>query len=211
MSQPLPVHVSRDRSQITSLIHPLRRRVLQELEEPDSAAGVARRLGLDRQKVNYHVRQLEKDGLVEMVEERSNRGCTERVVRAVARSYLINPLTAGGSSGEEPSEAGERFSSAYLVAVAARVIADLARLRDLALRGKKRVATLTLETEVRFATASDQHRFAEELTREVARIAAKYQDDSATNGRSYRVIAGAYPVPPTEDEDEDEDEEVTEE
>ena len=52
--------------------------------EPASATEVAARLGESRQRVNYHVRALERGGLVELVEERARRGCTERVVRATA-------------------------------------------------------------------------------------------------------------------------------
>ena len=74
-----------------SLLHPTRLRILRALEQPDSAAGLSRRLGVPRQKLNYHLRLLEDDGLVELVEERKKRNCTERVMRAVARSYLISP------------------------------------------------------------------------------------------------------------------------
>jgi DNA-binding transcriptional ArsR family regulator len=196
MSTAIPLHVCEAPGQVTSLLHPMRRQILDELTEPDTAAGVARRLGVDRQKVNYHVRHLEAEGLVEMVEERRNRGCTERVVQAVARSYLIDPHAAGGAGESDPARIRDRFSSAYLIAVAARAVSELARLRDLALGREKRVATLTIETEVRFGTPADQHAFAEELGREVGRIAAKYQDDGAAEGRSFRLFLGAYPTLP---------------
>jgi hypothetical protein len=41
-------------------LHPLRRRILEHLQEQDSAAGVARALSLPRQRVTYHVRELER-------------------------------------------------------------------------------------------------------------------------------------------------------
>ena len=62
-----------------------RLRLVRELVEPDSAAGLAKRLGLPRQRLNYHLRELEAAGLLELVEERRRGNCVERIVRAVAR------------------------------------------------------------------------------------------------------------------------------
>ena len=67
----------------------------QQLAEPDSASGVARRLGLPRQQVNYHLRELEKQGFLEFIEERRKGNCMERLVRATARTYLISPEALG--------------------------------------------------------------------------------------------------------------------
>ena len=65
--------------------------LLEGLSEPDSSAGLARRLGIPRQKVNYHLRELEREGFVELFEERRKGNCIERVVRATAREFLIAP------------------------------------------------------------------------------------------------------------------------
>jgi AraC-like DNA-binding protein len=108
---------------------------------------------LPRQRLNYHLRQLEAEGLVELVEERKQRNCTERMVRAVARSYVIGPSALGGVAAD-PASVRDHASSAYLVAVAAEVIRDVASLRDRADRAGKRLATLALRTEVRFKTAA---------------------------------------------------------
>jgi DNA-binding transcriptional ArsR family regulator len=188
------VHVIEDTDRAAAVLHPLRLRILAELAEPDSATGLARRLGLPRQQLNYHLRQLEADGLVEIVEERQRRGCTERIVRAVARSYLISPAALGRLAAD-PARLPDRISSAYLVAVAARVIREVAALRAVAERAGKRLPTLTLQTDVRFASAEAQQAFAQELSQELARLAAKYHDDHAPAGRRFRVIAGAYPAP----------------
>jgi len=66
----LPLSLVRDPAQASVLLDPDRLRVLSELTEPDSASGVARRLALPRQQVNYYVRDLEKTGLVDFIEER---------------------------------------------------------------------------------------------------------------------------------------------
>jgi len=154
------IEVLRDPARAANLLQPERLRVLENLLEPDSASGVARRLQLPRQQVNYHLRELEKCGLVEFIEERRRGNCLERLVQATARSYLISP-DALGRLGRDPALQPDRFSAAYLLAAAARAIREVARLLVRADKAGKRVATLTLETEVRFADAAARSAFAE--------------------------------------------------
>lgn len=182
-----------DAQQAAALLDPIRLRIMEELQQPASAAGVARRLKLPRQKINYHLRELEKRGLVELVEERKRGNCTERVVRASARSYLITP-EALGSLGADPSRVRDRFSSSYLVALAARVIADVATLQQEAAAAGKTLATLSLHTEIRFTSAGARQRFAAELAQCMADLAAKYHDEHAEGGRRFRFVMGVHPA-----------------
>ena len=176
------------------LLRPLRTRILEMLAQPRSAAAVARTLDVARQKVGYHLKELEKQGLVELVEERKVGNCTERIVRATARAYLVS-AEALGSLTEGAAEATDRFSAAYVIAVAGRTLREVARLRQAADDANKRLATLTLETEIRFATAGDRAAFAEDLANAVARLTAKYHDESAARGRVHRLVSFAYPKP----------------
>ncbi|HJZ95471.1 MAG TPA: helix-turn-helix domain-containing protein [Candidatus Solibacter sp.] len=175
------------------LFSPTRLKILEQLDEPDSAAGVARRLELSRQQVSYHMRELEQAGLVELVEERRKGNCLERVVRAGARSYVISP-EALGKLGTTPEQQRDRFSIGYLVSLASRTIRDLAVLCGRAEKAGKRVSTLALEVEVRFASAESRHAFAEELANNIAQLAAKYHDESAPGGRRFRLFGGVYPA-----------------
>jgi DNA-binding transcriptional ArsR family regulator len=193
------VDLIRDVERAQSILQPIRLRLLEDLRQPDSAAGLARRLGLPRQKLNYHLRELEKHGFVELVEERRKGNCVERLVRATARSYLVDPAALGALAAD-PDRMPDRLSASYLVAVAARAIRDLAALRGKATAAGKRIATLTLQTDVRFATAETRHAFASELSKEIARLAAKYHDETAPGGRRFRFFLGGYPDPRSERE-----------
>jgi len=188
------LHVIDEAERAASVLHPLRLRILGELGAAESASELARRLDMPRQLVNYHLRQLERDGLVETVGERRKRNCTERLVRAVARSYMISPA-AFGSLAAHPDHVEDRASSAYLVAMAARVISEVSDQRAAAQRADKRTATLTIESEVRFATPAAQRQFAEELTTVIAAVIAKYHDDETAGGRRFRLMVGSYPAP----------------
>lgn len=194
MTEPIPVDLIERRKAASAVLHPVRGRLLAELREPNSAAGLARRIDMPRQKLNYHLRQLEKQGLVELVEERRKGNCTERVVRASARSYLISPATLGPLA-TDPDEVLDKFSAGYLVALAARAMRDIARLSRGAAKAGKRLPTLSLQAEVRFASAEDQNSFAEELSTQIARLTAKYHDESAPDGRPFRLFVGSYPKP----------------
>lgn len=185
--------VIHDPRRAAALLDPLRLKLLERLSEPNSASGLARQLRLPRQKVNYHLRELEKAKLVELVEERRKGNCIERVVRATAVTYVIDPA-ALGKLAADPSRVRDRFSSAYLVAVAARAIHELAALRAGAEKAGKKLATMTLETEVRFASAEARNAFAEELTNALADLTAKYHDEKSPGGRRFRFFAGGHPA-----------------
>lgn len=182
-------------------LHPLRRDLLSRLVEPASAAQVARDLGLPRQKVNYHLRLLEEADLVELVEERRVGNCTERILRSRARAYVVSP-GALGDLAPDPATVRDRFSSAYLLAVAARAVQDVGALTAAAEAADKQLATLTLETEVRFSSPAAQRAFAEELAVALRDVAARYHDDRSDHGRTFRFFVGGYPArtSPTGDE-----------
>jgi DNA-binding transcriptional ArsR family regulator len=193
MSQALSLDVIRAPEAAAALLDPTRRTLLAHLKDPESATGLARRLRLPRQRINYHLRVLEEAGLVELVEERRKGNCLERLVRASARSFIISP-EALGELGPTAETAVDRLSSAYLMAAAGRTIRDVAALEERARREGKRVATLTLDTEVRFANAEARARFAEELTNTLARLVAEYHDDQAPGGRRFRLLAAVHPA-----------------
>lgn len=174
-------------------LDPVRAEILAALAEPGSASSVARTLDLPRQKVNYHLRLLEEHGLVEPVGERPRRGLTERLVRASARSYVVSP-GALGRSGADPART-DRLSTRYLLAVAARIIAEVGLLHREATERSQRLATLTIDTEIRFASAAERSAFTAELTESITALAARYHDEQAPRGRRHRLIVAAHPLP----------------
>lgn len=181
------------------VLHPIRRRILASLGEPDSATGLAKRLGLPRQKINYHLRELEREGFLELVEERQRRNCTERILRTTARSWVINPDVLGALAGE-PEQVRDRFSSSYLVALAAKLIRDLATLRRRADDVGQALPTISLNGDVRFKSAADRNAFAEELTDAFTTLASKYHDAQSPDGRAYRFVIGGHPAITKSDE-----------
>jgi DNA-binding transcriptional ArsR family regulator len=171
--------------------------LLAELAEPRSATMLAAVIGLPRQKVNYHLRALERHGLVELVEERRKGNVTERMLRATAASYVISPAALAAVQ-PDPSRSPDQLSAHWLLAVAARLVRDVGTLITGAAQARKRVATFALDGEVRFASAADRAAFAEELARAVAALVGKYHDGTAEGGRDHRVIVALHPSVKTE-------------
>src|SRR3954467_13404270 len=131
------------------LLRPLRTRILEMLAEPQSAAGIGRTLDVARQNVSYHLKELEKQGLVELVEEKKVGNCVERIVRATGRAYLVS-AEAHDHLAQGAAEATDRCAAAYVVAAAARALREVTRLRQAADDAGKRLATRRDQPEIGF-------------------------------------------------------------
>src|SRR5215468_11009120 len=164
-------------------LSPFRLGLLKGLQQPESASGIARRLGLPRQQVNYHLRELERAGFIEMCEERQRRGCTERIMRLT--TLVSFPRADGGGHG---------FASAHLIAAASAVASEVAELRARAEAEGKRVVTTTLQSEIRFPTPNDYRAFVEGLTAAVARLVARHAAPDDPRSRAHRLTITLNPT-----------------
>jgi DNA-binding transcriptional ArsR family regulator len=175
-------------------LDPVRSRLLAELAGPASAATLATRLGISRQKVNYHLRALEAHRLVRVAETRRWGGLTERLLVASAASYVISP-GAMGPVATDPDRAVGRLSASYLISLAARIVREVSDLLRRAGEAGQRLPTLSLDTEIRFRSAADRAAFSNELVDAVTMLVSRYHDESAPGGRSHRLVLVAYPLP----------------
>ena len=195
----LDVTVIENAAAAEASLDPVRSRLLAELASPGSATTLAMKVGLPRQQVNYHLRTLERHGLVELVEERRRGNMTERVMQATAASYVISP-TALAAVEPDPERSPDRLSAFWMLALAARLVRDVGSLLLGARKAGQRVATFALDGEVRFASAADRAAFAEELSHAVAGLVAKYHDAAAAGGRSHRIVVAIHPSVPSASE-----------
>ena len=189
----LDIETVEDPAVAAALMDPLRARILSELTEPRSAATLAQRVGLPRQKVNYHLRALEERGLARVAEKRKWGGITERRLVATAASYVVSP-DALGPVASDPDRTADRLSAGYLIALAARAVCEVGRLVRRARAEKKRLATLSLDTEVNFATPADRSAFTQELGEAITNLVARYHNPSASDGRVHRLVVLAHPI-----------------
>ena len=188
----LDVAVIDDPAAAEAALDPVRAGMLARLAEPQSAAMLARALGMPRQKVNYHLRTLEHQGLAELVEERRRGNVSERLLRATAASYVISP-SALAAVAPDPARSPDQLSARWLLAVAAQLVRDVGELIRGSAAARKRVSTFALDGTVRFASAADRAAFAAELAEAVTALVARHHDEQADGGREHRVVVAVHP------------------
>lgn len=192
------VEVIDDPAAAAVAIEPARASLLAQLAKPASAAELAQRLGLPRQKVNYHLRTLEKHGLVRESDTRRWGGITERRMVATADSYLVSSAALGPAAAE-PGRTADRLSASYLLALAARAVREVGALMRRAVKTNQRLATLSIDADIRFRDAEQRAAFSQELATAVASLAARYHEPSAPSGRWHRLVVVAHPTAGTPD------------
>ena len=191
----IDVEVIEDPAAAAIVVEPIKSRILASLAEPASAATLATRLRIPRQKVNYHLRSLEDYGLVEISEERLWGGLTERVMVASAASYVVSPAALGPVAAD-PERGTDRLSASYLIALGARIVREVSGLTRRAREARKALATLAIDTEVRFKSPADRAAFTKDLTEAVTTLVSRYHDETTPGGRAHRLVIVAHPAPP---------------
>jgi DNA-binding transcriptional ArsR family regulator len=175
-------------------LSPLRRELLARLREPASAAGLAEALGVPRQKIGYHLRVLEKAGLIGAVSTRKRRGFTETLFEARSGAWLIDPMLLA-PAGADAAGKQDRFAAAHLVRTAAGIVRDVSRMQEAAADEGSRLLTFTVEADVAFARPSDIECFAARVADALAAIAADFA--SPGEARRYRVTIAGHPAAAT--------------
>jgi len=95
-----PEHVIGTTAALRAVSDDQRQRILNLLVgAPLGAAEIASRLRVASTRVYYHLNLLEKNGLIRVVEERPAGRRVERIYRAVARWFRVDPRLIGGGKG----------------------------------------------------------------------------------------------------------------
>jgi hypothetical protein len=100
-----------------------------------------------------------------------------------------------GPVASDPDREVDRLSASYLIALGARIVREVADLVRRAKQAGKRLATLAVDTEVRFRSPADRAAFSAELTEAITKLVSKYHDPSAPGGRAHRLVVVAHPLP----------------
>ena len=112
---------------------------------------------------------------------------------ATAASYVVSPGALGPVAADLNREI-DRLSASYLIALGARVVREVADLLERAKEAGKRLATLAVDTEIRFRSAADRAAFSNELAEAITKLVSKYHDESAPGGRAHRLVVVAHPL-----------------
>jgi DNA-binding transcriptional ArsR family regulator len=180
-----------DLSRLQALTHPVRVRMLDLLRDAQSAASVARVLGEPRQKVNYHLKELERGGLVRSAGERRKGNMTEQLYQAVAGTFLVSPRVAW-TDRRRGAALQDQVSLAALVGLGERLQRDAAELLDRAAFDGTEVASASVEVELSFADAAARIAFMTEYLTALGPLLKKY-GATGRAGAPYRLVLAVYP------------------
>ena len=183
------VHQLREPEQIQALAHPLRLDVIAALEQPDSAAGVARNIGRPRQQVNYHLKELARVGLVQSAGERRKGNFIEQLYQAIARRFVVSSRFTWNPERLEAT-LRDQVALAQLTELGERLQRDAARLIDAAMMDGTEISSASAVAEVRFENEAARARFLEEYMDALQKLLNKH---GGTKGEPFRVMFAVYP------------------
>ena len=181
-----------------ALLDPLRARILAAMREPASAAEIARQLDLPRQRVHYHVRELERVGLLRPAGRRRRGNLIEQRFVATARAYALSPELLGPLAADWRA-LGDPASAAYLLALTEQVRADLSRLMS-AEDGPAAGPATSLKAQFRLDSESKRAAFAAALREAIVGVVARHtapdrrEDGRPGPGGAYRLVLACYPL-----------------
>ena len=179
------------------LLHPLRARLLSLAREPASSTELARRLGLPRQRVNYHVRALEAAGFLRPAGRRRRRNLIEQRYVATARFYVLSPQILGPVAADWRA-IEDTVSADYLLALAEQVRSDVTRGSERARQEGTRLPTLSVKAQFRPRQRTE---FANAVRQALVDVIARHssphvlENEKPGRGRPYRLVLACYPVP----------------
>lgn len=178
--------------QVKALIKPIRLELLTMLDKPRTCSQLAESFHTSPQKIYYHIKVLERSGLVKKVSEKRVRGIMEGYYQAVAESYWLSPQLINQLGGERRSN--EQMSLGYVLGLAEQVLREVTPL----IKSKTNVPSLGISGQVNLRDETDRSNFLQELQEMVQELAEKYgakdpDQTDAEKGMNFRFIMACYP------------------
>jgi DNA-binding transcriptional ArsR family regulator len=181
--------------QAVELLKPIRLEMVKRLDEPRTCPELAEFLHNSPQKIYYHMKALEKVGLVEKVEERRVRGIVEGYYQAKARSYWLAPSLVSKVGGQRLTQ--DQTSLRFLLSLAEELQDDIGHLGHRSESGTS-VPSLGLSAHVQLPEGERRAEFLAEVRTMFETLARKYgvrRDHplSEYEASNFRLILACYP------------------
>ncbi|MFB6362759.1 ArsR/SmtB family transcription factor [Paenibacillus elgii] len=178
--------------QAMALLNPLRADIAARLASPASAAEVARAIGEAPQRINYHLKALEKAGLVRRVGTRQVRNLVEVLYQAVAKTFILSDQL--GMKPETVRRLKDQGSLSHLVQTAERIKQDALLLMEHSDEGQD-IPSASLQFQVSLRDAEERQAFVKEYAALVRQLTAKYRKpaNEAEPADPYQVVLAVYP------------------
>jgi len=176
--------------ELKAVIDPRRRRILEALREPGTAASVARLLAEPRQRVNHHVKELARVGLLRNAGERRKGNFVEQLYVATARTLVLSPRLSWGDAEPRRQALADQASLDRLVRFGDEVQADAAVLLGRAAFDGDSIASASVQATIRLPDANARAAFLDEYLDLVRQLVERHAD---SDGEQYTVGFVTYP------------------
>lgn len=188
--------------QAAAMLKPLRIAMLREMGAPRTCPQLAATFNETPQKIYYHVKTLERAGLVERSGERRVNGIAEGFYRARAESYWLSPGLVRRLGGKRTVR--DQTSLRVLAGHAEEMLEDVGRLAERSAAGQH-VPSASLAVEIQLPSVERRSAFLEELRTTFEAIARRYTTQEDTEGAgpgdeadTFRFTLACYPKPSQE-------------
>lgn len=186
-------HVVRSPEQAAALLNPLRAEILAHTREPASAAEVARKIGDSPQRINYHLKALEKVGLVRRVGARQVRNLVEVLYQAIAKSFLLSEAVGLDSWAAERIK--EQGSLAHLITLSERIRRDALLLMEQS-ETEREIPSASLQMKVHLDSEERRNAFLRDYAAMLEELVSRYGAAEDRDENAFRVAAVIYPEIP---------------
>jgi DNA-binding transcriptional ArsR family regulator len=176
--------------QALALLNPLRVEILRIMNEPASASEVGRQLRETPQKINYHLKSLEKVGLIQRSGSRQVKNLIEVLYQSISKNFII-PESFGWSE-ETVSRMKDQGALTHLITISERMRSDALQLMETSEQNVE-IPSAAMETEVYLPDEADRQAFIHDYAEAMKLLAEKYRTDSHNN--AFRVLMAVYPEP----------------
>jgi DNA-binding transcriptional ArsR family regulator len=183
----------REIEQAKTLLKPQRVEVLKQLGQPRTCGELATHFDETPQRMNYHLKALEKAGLIEKVDERPTGGRSEAVYQASAVSYWMAPKLIGKIGGRR--NARDQVSLKYLLALTEEIQEEVAALGQQSESGQA-VPSLSMSAQIYLPDGDRRAEFLAEVQETFQQLARKYglpNDPTSGKDETFRLVLACYP------------------
>ena len=197
-SAPARLRCLADLDEASAILHPLRVQLLVATRQAQTSGELAESLGMSRQKVGYHLRELEKQGLVRsMLPSTDSSKHAEKRYVATATHFLLDPTLLGELAPQVESSPADPVGPDHLLAMSARLQAELHAVMRQTTSG--RPSALAVAVDALLDTPVARTAFVQSVLTALKAAAAEHAAPAGSDGRTYRVLVGCYPIPDTSD------------
>jgi hypothetical protein len=154
---------------------------------------------MPRQVLNYHVKEMARARLLKPAGRQKRRALFEQYYVASAVGYVLSPEIMGGLAAKA-APAQDRFSAGFLMVAANEIHKEVGYAAERAEASGKRLATLGMNSQMRFVSAEQRAQFTEALESAVLTVVERYSspfrdtEGKPAEGKAYRLVLGCYPI-----------------